>query len=424
MRALFITWAWNTHFYPMVPLGHALRAAGHEVMVASQPSFTSTITDAGLPALPVGPDIDMQGRITAAYRNWRPTAPAHGAQGTSKAPRGRRTYQLAADCAEAMADEAMDFAHSWQPDVVVYEPMALLGPLMAAHLGVPAMRLLWGIDFSRAITLLGDELFGGLAERLGVDEFAPLGDVTLDSCPPRLQVPADDVTRQPLRYVPYNGPARLPAVLHRRPDRPRIAVTWGKTLLPIGLHDATLGPRIVRALGRHDVDVVVATSADQRQHYTALPDNVSHVGPVPLDLLLPGCAAIIHHGGGGTTMTAMSHGVPQLLFPWIPDGVVTARQLQATGSGRHLQPQDLDDTALTDALDAFLADLPTYQDHAGRLGRENRALPTPSEVATLLAGRLSGRTGPWAHVRSQPCTSRSPARCRNMTMDRISGGTR
>ncbi|MEU5050226.1 nucleotide disphospho-sugar-binding domain-containing protein [Streptomyces sp. NPDC021096] len=424
MRALFITWAWNTHFYPMVPLGQALRAAGHEVMVVSQPSFTGTITDAGLPALPVGHDIDMQGRVTAAYRNWRPRVPTHGSEGTPKGPRGRRTYQLAADCAAAMADETLAFAHSWQPDVVVYEPMALLGPLIAAHLGVPAMRLLWGMDFSRAITLLGDELFGGLAERLGVDEFAPLGGVTLDSCPPRLQVPADDVTRQPMRYVPYNGPAQLPAVLRRRPDRPRIAVTWGKTLLPIGLHDGTLGPRIVRALGRYDVDVIVATSADQRQHYTELPDNVIHVGPVPLDLLLPSCAAIVHHGGGGTTMTAMSHGVPQLVLPWIPDGVLTARQLQTTGAGRHLEPYDLDDTALTAALDAFLGDLPAYQVHADRLHRENRALPTPADVAALLAGQLGDRTGPWAQVRPQPGTSRSPARCPNMTTDRISGGTR
>ncbi|MEA2207331.1 MAG: hypothetical protein QOE77_4107, partial [Blastocatellia bacterium] len=54
MRVLVSSWGWRSHFYPLVPLAWALRSAGHEVLVASQPSMTDTIVGAGLPAVALG----------------------------------------------------------------------------------------------------------------------------------------------------------------------------------------------------------------------------------------------------------------------------------------------------------------------------------------------------------------------------------
>ena len=51
MRVLVTSWGWRSHFYPLVPLAWALRSAGHEVLVASQPSMTEDIVGAGLPAV-------------------------------------------------------------------------------------------------------------------------------------------------------------------------------------------------------------------------------------------------------------------------------------------------------------------------------------------------------------------------------------
>src|SRR5204863_5706059 len=59
MRVLFASWAGGGHFAPLAPIGWALRAAGHEVFVAGQPSGAAAIVQSGLPALPVGPDVDM-----------------------------------------------------------------------------------------------------------------------------------------------------------------------------------------------------------------------------------------------------------------------------------------------------------------------------------------------------------------------------
>ncbi|MET9080033.1 hypothetical protein ABZX95_50145, partial [Streptomyces sp. NPDC004232] len=207
MRALFVAWAWRSHYYPLVPFGWALRAAGHEVLVASHPSFAPIITGSGLPALPVGDDIDVKARATTAFSTWRPPpAPSaeHRPLPTTRT-RGLGALRLAAESADSMADDAYGFAERWRPDVVVYEPMALLGPLLASHLGVPALRLPWGVDFGRSVVQAREELLGALAHRMGTDHYEVLGDVTLDPCPPSLQVDQKDVVRRPMRYVPYNG---------------------------------------------------------------------------------------------------------------------------------------------------------------------------------------------------------------------------
>jgi UDP:flavonoid glycosyltransferase YjiC (YdhE family) len=59
MRVLFTTFAWPSHYYPMVPLAWALRLAGHEVRMTSQPELLPTMRASGLPVTPVGTDVDL-----------------------------------------------------------------------------------------------------------------------------------------------------------------------------------------------------------------------------------------------------------------------------------------------------------------------------------------------------------------------------
>src|SRR5690348_12329755 len=76
MRILMSTWGWRSHFYCLVPIGWALRAAGHEVLVASHPSMTATIGLSGLPAVPLGRDLGFAeafgGRIGKVGRDVAP----------------------------------------------------------------------------------------------------------------------------------------------------------------------------------------------------------------------------------------------------------------------------------------------------------------------------------------------------------------
>jgi diadenosine tetraphosphate (Ap4A) HIT family hydrolase len=68
MRILFATYSEKTHFFSMVPLAWALRTAGHEVRVASQPEIIDTITSTGLTAVSVGKDHSVNRILTAFPR--------------------------------------------------------------------------------------------------------------------------------------------------------------------------------------------------------------------------------------------------------------------------------------------------------------------------------------------------------------------
>jgi len=372
MRVLFTSWAAGGHFAPLVPIGWALRAAGHEVLVACHPSGTEPIVRAGLSALPVGRDVDMFELLGARRRT------------TSETGRGYQgMLETAGEVAEYLADDLVAFGLDWRPDLVVYEPAALVGPLVSRVLGVPAVRQLWTCDFTAPVNGFPSTVDSSLTARFGVTGLATAGDLTLDPCPPRMQV-VDDLPRQPIRYVPYNGPARLPDWLREPPSHPRICVTWGTSLFSLGASLMGHVPRIVDAFGALDAEVVVAVLDEHRELFRDTPANVRAVGPVPLHLLLPTCDAIVHQGGGGTLMTAVACGVPQVVVPSIPDQIFNAGHVAASGAGVHVSGGD---GVTVDAVVGGTVEVLTdraYRRAATRLRAEHLARPTPAEVVPLL----------------------------------------
>lgn len=57
------------------------------------------------------------------------------------------------------------------------------------------------------------------------------------------------------------------------------------------------------------------------------------VDDVPHDLLFPKVAAVVHHGGAGTTATAARAAVPQILIPYMADQFQWRRQIVKLGLG-------------------------------------------------------------------------------------------
>jgi rhamnosyltransferase subunit B len=70
-----------------------------------------------------------------------------------------------------------------------------------------------------------------------------------------------------------------------------------------------------------------------------LPESVSHFEYVPLSQLLPRAAALVHHGGIGTSSQGLAAGVPQLVMPMAHDQPDNADRLRRFGVGRVLKPQ-------------------------------------------------------------------------------------
>jgi vancomycin aglycone glucosyltransferase len=64
-----------------------------------------------------------------------------------------------------------------------------------------------------------------------------------------------------------------------------------------------------------------------------LPGNVIAIGAVSHAHLFPRCAAIVHHGGAGTTTTSARAGVPQIIIPHLMDQYYWADRIRALGLG-------------------------------------------------------------------------------------------
>lgn len=64
-----------------------------------------------------------------------------------------------------------------------------------------------------------------------------------------------------------------------------------------------------------------------------LPDGVLAIGSVPHDILFPRMAAIVHHGGAGTTSAANRSGAPQVVVPHMGDQFFNGNRLMEAGIG-------------------------------------------------------------------------------------------
>jgi calicheamicin 3'-O-methyl-rhamnosyltransferase len=114
-----------------------------------------------------------------------------------------------------------------------------------------------------------------------------------------------------------------------------------------------------------------------------LPDSVRVDRFVPQGVLLPHVDVVAHHGGSGTTLGALSHGLPQLLMPHGADQFLNAQALIDRGAGLRLLPEEISPESVADAVRALLSE-PGYREAAGRLAVEIAAMPTPAQTIPRL----------------------------------------
>jgi UDP:flavonoid glycosyltransferase YjiC (YdhE family) len=98
---------------------------------------------------------------------------------------------------------------------------------------------------------------------------------------------------------------------------------------------------------------------------TSLSPNVAIVPTAPHSLVLPQCAAAITHCGHGTTMRALTNGVPLVCMPMGRDQNDTAARVAHHGAGVRLKPTARP-AAIRRALEAVLRE-PSYRSAAQRL---------------------------------------------------------
>ncbi|MDH2390852.1 glycosyltransferase [Streptomyces sp. HNM0663] len=390
MRVLFTTWAWPSHLYAMVPLAWAFRAAGHDVLVASQPELAGLTASTGLPGVSVGADVDAVG-LVRGYVLPSENGPADGAGRTPRSGKGPRAMQMFYAHADSMTDDLARLARDWRADAVVFEPTALAGPVAAAAAGVPAVRLLYGTDLMARARALLPQVLAPLAERNGVDAFDPFGALTVDPCPDDFQVPVDH-PRLAMRYVPFNGPGGPPHPPLGPPGSgvQRVVVTWGHTMARLS-PERFLAGQVARAIARPGLEVVLAVAKGQRALLGELPGEsaglVKVVEDTPLHLLVDDASLVVAHGGAGTVLTSLRAGVPLLLVPQLPDHLGHSGRVVATGAGEVLTRDEATDERLRAETEKLLTG-DVCRAAAVKLREQMLSLPAPAGLVAEIESRV------------------------------------
>ncbi len=388
----------------------ALRAAGHDVRIAAQPDLTDAIVHTGLPAVAAGPALDLAGLSRQAQK--RPAnKTVFGSEFDITETREDRltldyvrgvfttwcSIGLERLAHEAVLDDLVGFARAWQPDLVVWDALTYLGPIAARASGAAHVRMLFGLDHwarmrGRFFALGGAggadpmaEWLSGKLDRYGCtfDEELVLGQRTIDPLPPWTRFPVG-VDYLPVRHVPYNGPSEVPSWLSEPPARRRVCVTLGMSRRDLWGEDRFSVDDLFDAVAGLDVDVVATLTARQVSAASAAPANVRLFDFVPLDALLPTCAAVLHHGGAGTTGNAVVHGVPQLVIPgnmWDKAGL--ADLLADQGAGLVLDPEQVTAGHLRAQL-LRLLDEPSFAASAEKVRAQIEEIPTPARIVPEL----------------------------------------
>lgn len=374
VRVLFVSSPGIGHIFPTVTTAWAFRAAGHDVLLATG-GHHQVASQAGLPVVDIAPGVDF----AAVFRNGMArSAGARAGQPDSTA--GERlgpTLEFAAQLFARVSAECNDgtvrLAQRWRPDLVLYTPLQGAGRLAAATQGVPSV--VHGIGFGQSPTLI-DLLAERMSEdyqRFGVS--APRPEATLDLAPPSMRLA--DSTGWSMRCVPYNGGAVLPEWLLVPRERPRVVVTLGSVLPRVAGVD-TLRP-FVEAIGAVDAEFVLALGGASLSDLGVLPANIRPVDWTPLGALLRVSDAIVHHGGAGTTLTALDAGRPQLVAPQGADQFMNAAAVTAAGVGATVALDELDGTRITELLTDT-----TMRAAAEAISVEMATQPTPADLVPRL----------------------------------------
>jgi UDP:flavonoid glycosyltransferase YjiC (YdhE family) len=168
--------------------------------------------------------------------------------------------------------------------------------------------------------------------------------------------------------------AEMPPWLVTAPDRPRIAVTLGT----MNAHRTDLLRPILDGMATLDVEVVVALGADPST-LGPVAANVRVERYVPMSLLIPRSAVVVHHAGSGTTLAALAAGVPSAMVPLTADQPYNAAAAFRAGAALTIDPTGLTADGVAETVRRLL-DTPSFTDRARAVAAEIEAMPSPATV--------------------------------------------
>ncbi|MFP5318078.1 MAG: glycosyltransferase [Acidimicrobiia bacterium] len=385
-RILFATTSGAGHFGPMEPVAAACAAAGHTVAVAAPQSFAPTLARAGFTHLPF--DDSPPDELGAVFATLRRAMYEDGNRTVAREVFGRINTRSALPGMSAIVAR-------WRPDVVVRETAELSSYLVAEANGIPYAQVAVGLagfdnDFLPEVV--------PALQILGAGDLEGLWDA------PRLTIAPESVDDRLVRrhgpILRYRDPAMTVAGAEPLPDwwaadatpasssDPLVYVSFGTVAPGLGLYPA-LYRAAVDALAGLSVRALVTIGAQSDPAAIGpLPPNV-HVEPWwPQKQVMAHAAAMVGHGGFGTTMAGLAAGRPMVVLPLFADQPHNADRVEAIGAGIALRGGPAAAAGLGEAVLRVVHER-AFAEAAARVAAEMGALPPPSAAVTLIE-RLTG----------------------------------
>ncbi|OLR93785.1 macrolide family glycosyltransferase [Actinokineospora bangkokensis] len=368
-----------SHIYPWLALVEELARRGHRVTAAAGEPVRGLFAESG---------VDFVGHETLL------PDPATGRAGglTSIPADAGEVMQLFLREAQAQYPHlARAFAED-PPDLVLHDPGAMAGQVLARAHGVPAvglaiMPMAWPDPDAepdpRLLAALGSadsaSRFYELADAWLADNGVPEGAHALQTYPhatlslvPRVMQPGAERAPENVRFV---GPCLSP---QRLADRSWAPPADGRRVVLVSLGNSFNDrPDFYRAcldaFGGTDWHLVlVAGKYAGTDELGPIPDGVEVLARVPQLAVLESAAAFVTHAGMGGCVEALWYAVPTVAVPQGIDQHGNAARMVELGVGAHLPAEEITPESLRRAVEAVSAD-PAIAERLARVRAELRA---------------------------------------------------
>ncbi|PRY00909.1 glycosyltransferase [Allonocardiopsis opalescens] len=401
---------------PYVALGRALTARGYLVRLAANKSYAGLVTGAGLEHIPLGVD---------------PQLLLSGPEGQELLSKGHRPLRFLRGLKKLVAPVIDDYfaeleAAGEGADAVVYSTMGFMGSCAAERDGRPTLHAqLQPMEPTREFPVFGGERsFGklgnrlsytafeqvawhlareatnrGRSERIGLDPIGRRGafHYLRDAEVPVLAAFSPTLVPRPMgwkRHVhitgfwfhdapdDYRPSPELAAFLAAGP--PPVYVGFGSMVPPEGMAET-----VREGVRRAGVRAIIL--GDPREQPSD--DQFHVVSDVPHNWLFPRVAAVVHHGGAGTTAAGLRAGAPTIICPFISDQPFWGARVHAIGAGpAPLLARKLTAEDLGEAIRAAVAD-PAMRESAAAAGRMIKAERGADVAADVIEDTMGAGSG-------------------------------
>lgn len=363
MRILFAFAGGPGHGEPLVPVAAAAVAAGHDVRFAGRPSALESLAARGFRVYAT-----EEPRRTPRQR--KPLLPVD-------LERERRDFEraFARRGACEKAPRLVELFGTWRPDVVVCDESDFGSMIAAERFGIPHVVVL----VIAARSFADPAVVGPGLDAIRADHGLPSdpevamvhGAVTLAPFPPSYRDPVSPLPARTLCYRPGSVPLATPTV------PPLVYFTLGTEF---NVESGDLFPRALTGLRELPAEIVVTVGPDiDLAELGPQPPHVRVERYIPQAELLPRASVVVSHGGSGSVLGALAHGLPMVLLPMGADQPYNAARCEELAVARTLDVMTATPADVREAVEDVLS-APGFRTAAESLRDDFAALPGPEQA--------------------------------------------